>query len=210
MDNLVIIKSNKYGILVHLDKDAPYEELLREIERKFKEASKFFEQSKMAVSFEGRILTKAQEQELIRLISETAQIHIICLIDSNEQNELTYKSVVDQCLEELHFKKRDGQFYKGTLAKRQTLESDTSIVILGDVESGARVAAKGNIIVIGTIYGDVQAGAAGNKSCFVAALGMQPQRLRIGDIRLQHTEYLSMEPQIVTLENETFFTDALI
>ena len=36
MKNLVTIKSNKYGLLVHLDKDVAYQELLQEIEDKFK------------------------------------------------------------------------------------------------------------------------------------------------------------------------------
>ena len=41
---------------------------------------------------------------------------------------------------------------------------------------------KGNIIILGTLYGSVHAGAAGDRNAFIIALSMQPQRLVIGDI----------------------------
>lgn len=213
VDNLIIIKSNKYGLLVHLDKDVPYNELLKEIEHKFKDASKFFKNSKMAISFEGRILTKVQELEIIKLISETAQIHIICLIDSNEKNEITYKSIVDQSLE--YLLKQDGQFYKGTLGNRQVLESDTSVIIIGDVEAGAKVVAKGNIVVIGSVHGSVHAGASGNENAFIVALSLHPKQLRISEVIARkrisaEAKELSMEPQKATLYKGELYIDSLV
>ena len=80
---------------------------------------------------------------------------------------------------------KDGQFYKGTLRGRQVLESEQSIVIIGDVEDGATVASKGNVIVTGTIYGTVIAGAAGRTDAVIAALHMQPKKLRIGGIKVK-------------------------
>ena len=59
--------------------------------------------------------------------------------------------MLDESLEAIH--EKDGQFYKGTLRGRQVLESEQSIVIIGDIEEGATVASKGNVIVTGTIYG---------------------------------------------------------
>lgn len=37
----VIIKCNKYGLIVILDKDLPFEELLKDIEDKFKDPQSF-------------------------------------------------------------------------------------------------------------------------------------------------------------------------
>ena len=34
----------------------------------------------MAVTFEGRILTKPQEEEVIGLITDVAHIHIVCIL----------------------------------------------------------------------------------------------------------------------------------
>jgi septum site-determining protein MinC len=42
--------------------------------------------------------------------------------------------------------------------------------------------AQGNIIVLGALRGMVHAGAGGNLSCFVSALGLMPTQLRIANI----------------------------
>lgn len=179
MKDSVMIKSSKYGLAVHLEKELPYKELLVKIEEKFKASAHFFEGNAMAVSFENRMLTKAEEQEIINIISSAAKIQILCIIDHCEKTGNMYKRVVEQSLTSIP--KSEGQFYRGTLKKRQTLESETSIVIIGDVEEGAVVAAKGSIVVIGTICGCAYAGVSGNKNAFIAALYMTPKRLRIGD-----------------------------
>ena len=63
-----------------------------------------------------------------------------------------------------------GQFYRGTLKRGDTLESEASIVIIGDVEHGARVTAKGNVIILGELKGTVTAGAAGNDQAVILAI----------------------------------------
>ncbi|MGN1085125.1 MAG: septum site-determining protein MinC, partial [Lachnospiraceae bacterium] len=74
-----------------------------------------------------------------------------------------------------------GQFYKGNLRSGQVLETETSIVIIGDVNQGATVTSKGNIIVLGALFGNVYAGAGGNQDAFVMALELDPVQIRIAD-----------------------------
>ena len=52
--------------------------------------------------------------------------------------------------------------------KRQVIECKTSIVVLGDVNPGAKIIAKGNIVVLGSLRGNAYAGAAGDEHTFVA------------------------------------------
>lgn len=179
----VLIKSNKYGITIRLDPDMPYKDLLPEIKVRFETAAHFFNNAKMAVEFEGRTFTEEEERLLVETIEEAAGIHILCIIEENTYTEKIHKRMLDESLSEIH--ERDGQFYRGTLRGRQILESETSIVIIGDVEEGAKVAARGNVVVTGTIYGTVIAGAAGKKDAVIAALHMSPKRLRIGDIEVK-------------------------
>ena len=42
MKQKVIIKSNKYGLIVHMDPDAEYTEILKELREKFTESARFF------------------------------------------------------------------------------------------------------------------------------------------------------------------------
>lgn len=55
--------------------------------------------------------------------------------------------------------------------------------MIGDVNPGARIISKGNIVVLGCCMGDIYAGAGGDRSCFVAALTMKPMQVRIADKR---------------------------
>lgn len=77
-------------------------------------------------------------------------------------------------------RKGDGQFYRGTLRSGQSLESDGSVVVVGDVNPGASVSAKGNVVVLGCAKGYLSAGSGGDDHAFVAALDMQPMQIRIG------------------------------
>ncbi len=179
MKDHVTIKSGKHSLSIYLDKDLPFSELLEEAEEKFRASAHFFQGSVMALSFENRVLTKMEEEQMIELISDTAGIYIPCIINHNDKNEKIYKSIVEQSIASAP--EPDGFFYRGTLKRRQVLESERSIVVIGDIEDGAAVISKGSILVIGTISGFAHAGAAGRKDAFIAALDMEPARLRIGD-----------------------------
>ncbi len=179
MNNSVIIKGNKYGIIVVLNPDSSFEELKQEIADKFKESSKFFENAKMAISFEGRKLTNEEQREILNIISENTDMQIVCIMENDPVTEDAFKKTVEQKLLELN--NNTGQFYKGILRSGASLEFETSVIIIGDVNHGARVVSKGNIIVLGALKGNAFAGATGNTNSFVVALDMNPTQIRIAD-----------------------------
>ena len=179
MNNSVVIKGNKYGIVVVMDDTVPFDELKENLLDKFKSAAKFFDKANMAVSFEGRKLSPKEERECLDIISENSDLNIVCVIDNDELREKYFKKAVEDKLEELS--SHTGQFYKGTLRSGQMFESDSSLIILGDVNPGAKVIAKGNVIILGALKGNVYAGAGGNEDSFVVALFMAPIQIRIGD-----------------------------
>ena len=212
--NSVIIKSNKYGLIVILDDKLPFQELLQDVADKFRESANFFKNAKMAVTFRGRILNRAQEKELVDTIVSHSGIHILCIVDEDMVAEEHYRKIMDSVLEEQT--KEEGFFYRGTLRAGQVLESETSIVILGDVNPGANVISKGNIIVLGSCRGTVYAGATGDRSCFVAALVLKPIQIRIADKtvrsaitkRVDTGEY-KMEPKIAYIKDEHIYVKSI-
>lgn len=179
MDTSVIIKGNKYGIVVVLDAVMKFEELKEKIAEKFHDSSKFFDKAQMAISFEGRKLTNEEQREILDIIAAETELHVVCIIDNDPQKEEVFKKTLDEKLMELS--NSTGQFYKGNLRSGQVLESETSIIIIGDVNPGARVVSKGNIIVLGSLKGTVFAGANGSGNAFVVALDMNPGQIRIAD-----------------------------
>ena len=75
----------------------------------------------MAVEFKDRLLSQAEEDQLLELISKTAGIDVVCIIDRNQTKEMAYKSVIEHTM--TNVRQKDGQFYRGTLRKRQIPES---------------------------------------------------------------------------------------
>lgn len=179
MNNSVIIKGNKYGIVVVLDAVMEYSQLREEIAEKFRADAKFFDKAQMAISFEGREITNEEQRDILNIIAEETDLRIICVVDNDTKREEAFKKALDEKLMELS--NNTGQFYKGNLRSGQVLESETSIIVIGDVNPGARIVSKGNIIVLGSLKGTVFAGATGNTNSFVLALDMNPGQIRIAD-----------------------------
>ena len=88
MDHSILLKGNKYGIVVVLDESMDFGKLLEKVGEKFKESEKFFDtKSKLAISFEGRTLSNNEIKSLLDVISENCDIQISYVIDSNKDVE---------------------------------------------------------------------------------------------------------------------------
>ena len=209
----VSIKLSKYGLRVFLNPDIPFSELLEDVREKFSQSAKFFSNVSLAASFENRILTEEEEQEIVNLITSIAQINIICILDCSETTEQAYRQIVERY--DQYQNGLDGQFYRGDLKRNQVVEFDTSVTILGDVEYGAKILSKGNIVVLGTLSGSAYAGIAGDRECFITALTMNPKVLKIADVvakrhNLHKTDDKMIEPKIAIIDGEHIYIDPLI
>ena len=179
MKNSVILKSFPNGILVILDGTISFQELLADIAAKSREADGFFKDASVAISIEGRELTEEQEREILDAITQNSRLKILCLMGKDEEKNLKFLGVQNK----LNFQndENSGQFYRGTLKDGASSETEHSIIILGDVCEGSCVYSNKDIVVLGTLTGDVYAGAGGNSNHFVVALNMLPGILQIGD-----------------------------
>ena len=186
MRNAVVIKSSKAGMTVILDPELPFDELLDAIGKKFSESARFWGSVQMTLTLEGRDLTAAQEFAIVDTITKNSQIEVLCLLDTDaERIERCEKALNDKLME---LNSQTGQFYRGTLKRGDCLESEASIVIIGNVDHGARVTAKGNVIVLVELKGTVTAGVSGNPQAVVMALDMAPLQIRIGDMSSRFNE----------------------
>ena len=175
----MILKSFPNGISVILDGTISFQELLADIGVKFREADGFFKDASVAISIEGRELTEEQEREILDAITQNSRLKILCLMGRDEEKNLKFLGVQNK----LNFQndENSGQFYRGTLKDGASIETEHSIIILGDVCEGSCVYSNKDIVVLGTLTGDVYAGAGGNSNHFVVALNMLPGVLQIGD-----------------------------
>jgi septum site-determining protein MinC len=70
-------------------------------------------------------------------------------------------------------------YLRQTVRSGQRIVNDGHIVICGDVNAGAEIMAKGDVIVFGTLRGLAHAGCYGDESAQIVALSLRPPQLRI-------------------------------
>lgn len=202
MRNAVVIKGNKSGMTVFLDPELPFDELLTCIATKFQESSRFWGSVQMTLTLEGRELTPEEEFQIVNTITEHSQIEILCLIDRDANRMKQCEKALNEKLMELSL--TTGQFFRGNLQRGETLESETSIVIIGNVCPGAKVTAKGNVVILGELSGSATAGIAGNQDAVIVAFDMAPVQIRIGEHSSkfqQKGKKLGKGPMMAYLEN---------
>jgi septum site-determining protein MinC len=69
--------------------------------------------------------------------------------------------------------------HRGTLRSGDHLQSEGSVLLLGDVNPGARITAAGHVLVWGRLRGTAHAGSRGDGSARIVALQLRPLQLRI-------------------------------
>lgn len=181
MSDCILIKGNKYGLTIILDKDTAFKDLKQTLKEKIVDAKKFFKDAKIAITFAGRDLSDKEQKELVDIITKNSDMEVTCIIDESNQNANGNANQLYNS-DSLRMDDKMAVFHRGTLRSGQQLEVEHSVIIMGDVNPGAKVVANGNVIVLGALKGTVYANQNAGKYPFVVALLMKPMQLRIGDI----------------------------
>ena len=69
--------------------------------------------------------------------------------------------------------------HQGTLRSGDHLQADGTVLLLGDVNPGARISAGGHVLVWGRLRGIAHAGCHGDDTARIVALQLRPLQLRI-------------------------------
>ncbi len=215
MKDAVLIKSFPNGITLLLNNEASFEQILEEISYKFSEARKFFGTASVALSIEGKAISEAEEIKILEAIKQSSNVNIMCIVGHDEETNKNFIKAL-QHLEKKLTGGDEGQFYKGTLKNREVLETENSIVIMGDVYPGSAVISAKNIIILGGLYGEAYAGGNGQGDAYVVALEMEPERLKIGDFKYKNNTKQSrwgirpkVQPKIAHVKNSKIVFDPL-
>ena len=106
-------------------------------------------------------------------------------------------------------------YIKKTIRSGQSITSDGNLVIVGDVNPGAEIRAKGDITVWGILGGIAHAGSEGNTQARIRALKMNAIQLRIADIFARrpdgvNTPFVQKTNEFVPEEAKTFKKNIII
>lgn len=215
MKEAVIIKSFPNGIALYLNPELPFESVLEEIGYKFADARNFFGSATMALSIEGRTVTDMEEIRILEAIRDNSGLNIACIVEKDDTVNQSYVKALERTERELA-KKPEGQFFRGSLRDGAILETENSIIMLGDVYPGSAIISAKNIIILGGLYGKAHAGGNGREGAFVAAFEMEPERIRIGDFKYKPGTKQArwgirpkVRPKIAYVKNDRIIIEAL-
>lgn len=216
MKDSIVIKGNKYGLTLFINEESTMDTIKAELIEKLEQAKKIFSEGNIGISFDGKSLSTVEKQEIIELINDNSKLNVVCIVDEDASSKDNFKHAVEATLANTVINSNDdniGCFHKGTIRSGQSLESETSIVVIGDVNPGANLIAKGNIIVLGALKGNAFAGAGGDASAFVVALKMNPMQIRIADVIARcpdnQEKNKNIEPQIAFISEDNICIENL-
>ena len=163
-------------VLIKIDDNAEQEDIINDLNKKLRELKKMYKEEKTPMRVTGKILTNREMEEIKEIIKSKIDVEI----NFDSPTTVVLHSITRSYKKDVGMS--ETTFHRGSLRSGQRLEVEGSLVIIGDVNSGAEVIAADNIAVIGTLRGLAHAGAKGNKEAIIAAGTLDAVQLRISNI----------------------------
>jgi septum site-determining protein MinC len=223
----VAIKGTRNGLLLTLEPETPFHELLGALAERLAEAPSFFRGASLSVDTSQRKLRVSERVQLERLLAHyQMSVTPLELIPATSlaPKESTQEQLVptspmplvspvatNPVIEEISPSResRDAREFTDTLFLRRTVRSGqaihhpSTVVVLGDVNPGAEIVAGGDIIVWGVLRGMVHAGYPDNEQALVCALQLSPVQLRVAHLLSRPPEGMDAQqlPEVAAIRN---------
>ena len=176
MKNCLSINLKRNELVIKIKDDASYENIIESFKRKLPELKKLYQDDTTPMRITGKLLKNKEIDEILELIKEEIDVKI----EFDTPKTLGLSSIKKTFNQEIAVS--ETKFHRGSLRSGQKIETEGSLVILGDVNSGAEVIASDNIVVLGSLRGLAHAGAKGNKQAIIAAGTFDAVQVRIANI----------------------------
>lgn len=167
---LVHIKGTKDGIVLRLDDQCAYADLVEELKRKVSDGGV---EGKIDVQLHlgFRYCQEEQLKELIKIIQHSGQM----LVSKVQSEVLTVEESNRKLIE------KQCDTYVGVVRSGQILQARGDIVVVGNVNPNGRVEASGSVYVLGRLKGIAHAGINGNREAVIAASFLEATHVMIAD-----------------------------
>lgn len=173
---IISINLRKDEIVIKLNESATQEQIVEGLKKKLTELKKLYKDEKTPIRVTGKILKNKEIDEIQELIKSKIDVEI----EFDSPKGLGLSNIKKTFEKEIATS--ETKFHRGSLRSGQRLETEGSLVILGDVNSGAEVIASDNIVVLGALRGLAHAGAKGNKQAIIAAGLFDAVQVRIANV----------------------------
>ncbi len=173
---IISINLRKDEIVIKLSENATQEQIVEGLKKKLTELKKLYKDEKTPIKVTGKILKNKEIDEIQDLIKSKIDVEI----EFDSPKGLGLSNIKRTFEKQIAIS--ETKFHRGSLRSGQRLETEGSLVILGDVNSGAEVIASDNIVVLGALRGLAHAGAKGNKQAIIAAGLFDAVQVRIANV----------------------------
>lgn len=142
--------------------------------------------------------TSTEEREsIVEVKSEDDEISPIVRHDEVIAEKVEAQEVKEESDEEITALKNAPEalptlYLRKTIRSGQSISSDGNIVIIGDVNPGSEIIAKGDITVWGILGGIAHAGSDGNNYAKIRALKLNPVQIRIGEVFARRPDTINL------------------
>ncbi len=163
-------------VVFKINDGSEFEDIKKEVKKRSTQLKKIYKDDKTPIKVIGRALKNKEIEQIETIIKDILDVDI----EFDMPREMGLSNIKRTFASEISTS--ETKFHRGSLRSGQRLEEERSIVIIGDVNSGAEVIASDNIVVLGALRGLAHAGAKGNKEAIIAAGRLDTAQMRIANI----------------------------
>jgi septum site-determining protein MinC len=228
----IAIKGTRNGLLLTLEPETPFSDLLTALSERLAEAPGFFRGASLALDTTRRSLQRGEQTQLEALlayyqmsVAEQEPPTIALPAPDARKNgrkasgdlaELSAAQVMDQQQtqngQSVLRETDDTLFLRRTVRSGQAIHHASNVVVLGDVNPGAEIVAGGDIVVWGVLRGMVHAGYPDNEQSIVCSLLLAPVQLRIAHLLSRPPEGYEAQPrpEVAAIRNGQIVVEAWV
>ena len=188
--------------IIKISEEANQQEIIKSLSEKLPELKNLYQDEKTPIKITGKVLKNKEIEEVKNLIKKEIDVEVIF----DMPQTLGLSGIVRAFQKEIDFS--ETKFFKESLRSGQKIEEEGSIIVLGDVNSGAEVIASENIVVLGRLRGLAHAGAQGNKKAIIAANSIEGPQIRIANIVKEiEFEDIEIRKQYAYIDDESIILE---
>jgi len=232
----IAIKGTRNGLLLTLEPETPFSELLNALSHRLSEAPGFFQGASLALDTRRRNLRISERTQLEELLANyqmsvtsleqtlivkqnepeiiSSEVGIEPSLDVSIETTITAEILSEQTpalIDRLDPRDSDDTlFLRRTIRSGQAIHHTSNVVILGDVNPGAEIVASGDILVWGALRGMVHAGYPNNENAIVCSLVLAPVQLRIAHLLSRPPDGFQVQarPEYATIKSGQIVVEA--
>ena len=177
MLNNIRIKQTTNEIILNINVQANNTTIVQELAEKLPRLKEFYQNSQLPIRVTGKLFSENERNVIKKMI--ISEINVDVKFD--EVSDLLGLHAIKKTFEEETSNSQTKYIYNSIRSGNRE-ECAGSLVICGDVNSGAEVIASGNIAILGTLRGVAHAGANGNTKAIITANTIETTQIRIANL----------------------------